>query len=76
VTDKVKSNVYEAIDAIHRLGVIHGDIRRENVLVLEDESVRFIDFENSAVLDADDGMFRADRAEVDIMFPSVRHPES
>jgi RIO-like serine/threonine protein kinase len=74
MTGKVRSNVYEAIDAIHGLGVIHGDIRMENVLVLEDESIRFIDFENSAVLDMDmdKDMFRGDRAEVDVMFDTVK----
>jgi RIO-like serine/threonine protein kinase len=76
VTDKVKSNVYEAIDAIDRLGVLYGDIRMENVLVLEDDSVRFIDFEISAVLDLNNEMFRADRAEVDIMFAILEHQEN
>jgi RIO-like serine/threonine protein kinase len=76
MTDKVRTNIYEAIDAIHRLGVIHGDIRMENVLVLEDESVRFTDFENSAMLDMDKDMFRGDRAEVDVMFDALKAPES
>ena len=72
MTDKVRMNIYEAIDAIHGLGVIHGDIRMENVLVLEDESIRFIDFENSAVLDMDKDMFQIDRAEVDVMFDILK----
>jgi RIO-like serine/threonine protein kinase len=72
MTDNVRTNVYEAIDAIHGLGVIHGDIRKENVLVLEDESIRFIDFENSAVLDMDKDIFRGDRAEVDVMFDTLK----
>lgn len=76
MTDKVKANVYEAIDAIHALGVFHGDIRKENVLVLEDESVQFIDFEISAVFDLNNDMFQADRAEVDVMFTILEHSES
>jgi RIO-like serine/threonine protein kinase len=72
MTDNVRTNVYEAIDAIHGLGVIHGDIRMENVLVLEDESIRFIDFENSAVLDMDKDIFRGNRAEVDVMFDTLK----
>jgi tRNA A-37 threonylcarbamoyl transferase component Bud32 len=73
MTDKVRINVYEAIDAIHGLGVIHGDIRMENVLVLEDESVRFIDFENSA-FGLNKEMFRGERAEVDVMFDTLKAP--
>jgi serine/threonine protein kinase len=36
-----------AFKAIHDLGVLHGDIREDNIMVLKDGSVRIIDFEFS-----------------------------
>ena len=36
-----------AFNAIHQLGVIHGDVRRQNIIVKADESVVIIDFEVS-----------------------------
>jgi len=49
---KVEDNIVAAFSAIHRLDVIHGDVRKENILVLEDESVRIIDFE-AAIIEVD-----------------------
>lgn len=40
-------NVSEAFSSIHALGVRHGDVRKENILVRDDESVVLIDFERS-----------------------------
>jgi hypothetical protein len=46
------------------------------VLVLEDESVWFIDFETSAVPDVNKDMFQGNRVEVDTMFTRLRHRET
>jgi DNA-binding helix-hairpin-helix protein with protein kinase domain len=53
LTSKVRENVLAAYAAFHGLGMMHGDVRKENILVLEDESVRLIDFENSSVASED-----------------------
>jgi tRNA A-37 threonylcarbamoyl transferase component Bud32 len=47
LTPKVEQNLWAAFKEIHELGVVHGDIRNENVLVRDDESVWIIDFEMS-----------------------------
>ena len=36
----------KAFRSIHDIGVIHGDVRRENILVREDDSVVIVDFES------------------------------
>jgi len=43
----VVKNITAAFNAIHELGVIHGDVRRQNIMVRADESVVIIDFEFS-----------------------------
>ena len=35
-----------AFQLIHEIGVSHGDVRRENILVREDDSVVIVDFES------------------------------
>lgn len=45
--DEVSNNVKTAFAEIHRLGVIHGDIRKQNIMVKEDKSVVVLDFESS-----------------------------
>ena len=47
LTTDVERKVREALTAIHKLGVIHGDIRPANILVGNDGTVWFIDFEAS-----------------------------
>lgn len=47
-TPKIKENIVAAFKDIHDLGVLHGDIREDNIIILKDESVRIIDFEFSA----------------------------
>ena len=47
LTADVEQKVGEALTAIHRLGVIHGDIRVANILLSNDGTVWFIDFEAS-----------------------------
>jgi RIO-like serine/threonine protein kinase len=78
LSDKVESNIYIAYDAIHRLGVIHGDVRKENVLILEDESVRIVDFENSSVVAENDEMklSQLDVTEVTLMLSALKSTPS
>ena len=40
-------NITAAFNAIHQLGVIHSDVRRQNIMVKADQSVVIIDFEIS-----------------------------
>ena len=54
MNDGVKGRVVAAYKALHEQGVLHGDIRRENVLVLGDGSVRIIDFDNASILREED----------------------
>ena len=50
----VEEAVVTAFRNIHDLSVLHCDVRPENVLVLEDQSVRIIDFEQSCILCEDE----------------------
>jgi len=43
----VIKNITAAFNAIHELGVVHGDVRRQNIMVKADGSVVIIDFEVS-----------------------------
>ena len=47
LTADVEQKVQDALTAIHGLGVIHGDVRLGNILVGNDGTVWFIDFESS-----------------------------
>jgi RIO-like serine/threonine protein kinase len=54
LTDKIERKILEAFDAIHALGVMHNDIRAENILVSnQDGSVWVIDFEFATVGNSD-----------------------
>jgi serine/threonine protein kinase len=44
-------NILQAFRSIHALGVIHSDVRKENILVREDNSVVIVDFEMSSFMD-------------------------
>jgi serine/threonine protein kinase len=52
--DTLRTRVMVAYKALHKQRVLHGDIRRENVVVLKDRSVRIIDFDNASILSEDD----------------------
>ena len=54
MNDGVKSRVVDVYKGLHEQGVLHGDIRRENVLVLGDGSVCIIDFDNASILREED----------------------
>ena len=47
----VIQNVVEAFHSIHELGVLHRDVRKENILVREDELVIIIEFDRSVFND-------------------------
>lgn len=59
LTADIEQKVRDAFDIIHSLGVVHGDIRPDNILVGDDKCIWIIDFESSIFLDsiqpADDG---------------------
>jgi serine/threonine protein kinase len=51
LTDKAESKIFEAFDAIHSLGIVHSDIRPENILVAEDgNSAWIVDFEFTEII--------------------------
>jgi serine/threonine protein kinase len=47
LTGDIERRIADAYARVHELGVIHGDIRPENILILKDCSVRIIDFDCS-----------------------------
>lgn len=47
VVERVIDRVTSALDAVHRRGVVHGDLAPRNVLVRPDGSVALIDFESA-----------------------------
>ena len=66
------------LDAIHSLGMIHGDVRLENILIGKDGNVWFIDFETASPADSiesvetREAMFQSDREALMGCFRSVR----
>ena len=67
MTIEREKKVLQAFDAIHALGVLHGDIRAENILVENDGKVWIIDFEFSLLLDEDEAskkMLAAEKSHV------------
>lgn len=69
----VEANVRAAFAAIHKHNVIHGDIRRQNVLLLEDESVRIVDFETSYIAHGDvDERVREEDKEVACLIQTLK----
>jgi len=68
---KVEANVLAAFAALHKLNVIHGDVRRENVLVLEDHSVRLINFENGSIA-AEEDKIRWEDEEIQHMLSELK----
>ena len=49
-TPKIGRNILRAFKQIHTRGVLHGDVRLENILVRPDQSIAVIDFEMSEVM--------------------------
>jgi serine/threonine protein kinase len=52
---KVETEILQAFNAIHSLGVLHGDVRPDNILVAEDgDAVWIVDFEFAEIIDRGD----------------------
>ena len=52
--------MFDALAAVHQCGILHGDIRRSNILVAEGQQacVRFIDFGFACFDTSDEGCKR------------------
>ena len=50
LSEKVANKVERAFAEIHKLDVIHGDVRAVNILVAEDEFIWILDFEYAQVV--------------------------
>ena len=50
LSDNVANKVEQAFTEIHKLDVIHGDVRAANILVAEDDSISILDFESAQVV--------------------------
>ena len=44
---KIFIDVLQSIDKIHSLGIFHGDLNLDNILITPDKNIKFIDFESS-----------------------------
>jgi RIO-like serine/threonine protein kinase len=75
LTPKTEEKILSAFDEIHNLGILHGDVRPENILVGVDGGVWVIDFEFSrsftGVLDTSNLLFR-ERQHVELMLTEIR----
>ena len=77
VNDDIERKIFKTYESIHDLGVIHGDIRPENLLVLEDGSVRIIDFDNAAIFSLSDiNLIGQEKDEIKTMLESLRKSDS
>jgi hypothetical protein len=75
--DEVSKNVKDAFAQIHALGVIHGDVRRQNIMVREDKSVVIIDFESGVYHEnLSDVMIKEENDEIERVFKEVRREGS
>ena len=77
VTPDIVQKVRNALAAIHAQGVIHGDIRLANILIGNDGTVWFIDFESSIFADSiqsvelRESMFRSERDVLTICLKNI-----
>ena len=73
----MSNNVKAAFAEIHRLGVIHGDIRKQNIMVKEDKSVVVLDFESSVHYEnLSDEMIRDENEVIQRVLKEVRREKS
>lgn len=55
LTTKVESEILKAFKAIHSYGVLHGDVRADNILISEvGNTVWIVDFEFAEIIKEDD----------------------
>jgi RIO-like serine/threonine protein kinase len=75
--DEVSNNIKTAFAEIHRLGVIHGDIRKQNIMVKEDKSVVVLDFETSVYHEnLSDDMIRDENEVIQRVLKEVKRGKS
>jgi RIO-like serine/threonine protein kinase len=80
-TTAIEQKLRDALDAIHGLGIIHGDVRLENIIIGEGGNVWFIDFETALLADSivsdetREEMIQWDRDALTGCFRSVRPQE-
>ena len=72
LTEKVGRNIVDAFRKIHKLGAVHGDVRKENILVRKDESVCIIDFERTEVNNVSEEHIVMEGREVEALFLRTR----
>ena len=77
LSDNVANKVEQAFTEIHKLDVIHGDVRAANILVAEDESVWILDVESAQVVSGSEGQIFIDgeASEVKILLDKIRSHE-
>jgi RIO-like serine/threonine protein kinase len=63
----VKDKIRKAFRELHRLGIMHGDVRAANILVAPEGSVWIIDFESAEVVSdsTKSEMLESENAEVE-----------
>jgi RIO-like serine/threonine protein kinase len=84
----VEVEIMKAFDAIHELGVIHNDVREQNILVTDDgESVFIIDFDHSVTISeltepqgnciptTSERSIALERREIKILLHRLKNPE-
>jgi len=76
LSEKVANKVQQAFAEIHKLDVIHGDVRAANILVAEDESIWILDFEYAQVVFGSRGQVFTDEAsEVRMLLDRIQRGE-
>jgi Ser/Thr protein kinase RdoA (MazF antagonist) len=45
LTFNIEARINKAYESLHELGIVHGDVHPDHILVLEDGSIRIIDFD-------------------------------
>jgi RIO-like serine/threonine protein kinase len=68
----MKKNVSDAYNKIHELGVIHGDIRKENILVREDKSIVIVDFDHTMVNNVSERLIDLENHDVNGLLSSLQ----
>lgn len=64
-------NVSDAYRAIHGLGAAHGDVREENILVREDDSVVLVDFERTEISGVSDKVINCEDRTVEALLSNL-----
>jgi RIO-like serine/threonine protein kinase len=64
LTAKIGGKILEAFKSIHSFGIIHGDVRAENILVAErGDIVWIIDFEFAEIMSEGDDLWESKAAQ-------------